>query len=595
MGLSAAFMGSVIAACGSDDDLRHRRTGDQGSGRDDAPVRHCGRRRHQAGRHAAHRLAEARAAPSTRSPWTTSVRTRRSPPASSTSAARATAPNWRPMLAESWEPNADGSVWTFKLRQGVKWHDGTPFTAADVVATLDRLAVGNLKAYIEAGAGKAVDDITVDDHAERPRRPVPVPGVDLQPAVGHHPGRLRHGHHARQAPRRHRPVQARPSTTSPPAPRSRPTPTGGAASRTSTRSSSSSPTTSPRRSPVCRAARPTPSCSSRWSAGDALLADPNITVESIQGAAHRQMWMNTREGDFTDVRVRQAVALGIDRQALIDTVLQGKGDIGNDHPIAPVYPFFDCSQPQRERDIEKAKQLLEGRRQGRAAATMYVPKLQEIPQLAELMQSQLKDIGMDITLNVESTDTVLRPVVQGVRLHGRARRLRRRQGLRHRRLRQPWHARRVPGEGLRHRRVELGALHLRAVPRRGGGSTRPRSTSTAARRRSRTSRRSPTRTCPYVIPYFYNSLTAYSKNGQRHRRHRPRPLLLRQGRLHRLSRCRLNRTSRPCVLARPVGPATGLCRTPVSPHLKGAPWADICCDAWCRPWSRCGCWRPSCS
>ena len=36
---------------------------------------------------------------------------------------------------------------------------------------------------------------------------------------------------------------------------------------------------------------------------------------------------------------------------------------------------------------------------------MHAPKLQEIPQLAELVQSQLKDIGMDVTLNVESTDT----------------------------------------------------------------------------------------------------------------------------------------------------------------------------------------------
>src|SRR3954465_6281275 len=38
----------------------------------------------------------------------------------------------RPMLAEKWAPNADGSVWTFNLRKGVKWHDGTPFTSADV-------------------------------------------------------------------------------------------------------------------------------------------------------------------------------------------------------------------------------------------------------------------------------------------------------------------------------------------------------------------------------------------------------------------------------------------------------------------------------
>ena len=46
----------------------------------------------------------------------------------------------RPQLAESWSPNQDGTVWTFKLRQGVKFHDGRPMTAADVVATFDRLS-----------------------------------------------------------------------------------------------------------------------------------------------------------------------------------------------------------------------------------------------------------------------------------------------------------------------------------------------------------------------------------------------------------------------------------------------------------------------
>ena len=41
-----------------------------------------------------------------------------------------------PGLAESWTPNEDGSVWTFKLRSGVKWQDGKDFTADDVVATM---------------------------------------------------------------------------------------------------------------------------------------------------------------------------------------------------------------------------------------------------------------------------------------------------------------------------------------------------------------------------------------------------------------------------------------------------------------------------
>jgi peptide/nickel transport system substrate-binding protein len=38
-----------------------------------------------------------------------------------------------PWLAESWTPNADSSEWTFKLRQGVKFHDGKELTADDVV------------------------------------------------------------------------------------------------------------------------------------------------------------------------------------------------------------------------------------------------------------------------------------------------------------------------------------------------------------------------------------------------------------------------------------------------------------------------------
>jgi peptide/nickel transport system substrate-binding protein len=44
----------------------------------------------------------------------------------------------KPQLAESWEISPDGKTYTFKLRQGAKWHDGAPFSAADVKFTLDR-------------------------------------------------------------------------------------------------------------------------------------------------------------------------------------------------------------------------------------------------------------------------------------------------------------------------------------------------------------------------------------------------------------------------------------------------------------------------
>lgn len=39
-------------------------------------------------------------------------------------------------LAQSWETSPDGLTWTFHLRPNVKWHDGTPFTSADVIFTL---------------------------------------------------------------------------------------------------------------------------------------------------------------------------------------------------------------------------------------------------------------------------------------------------------------------------------------------------------------------------------------------------------------------------------------------------------------------------
>lgn len=45
----------------------------------------------------------------------------------------------KPLLAESWETNADGTEWTFHLRHDVQWSDGQPFTAEDVLFTLEAI------------------------------------------------------------------------------------------------------------------------------------------------------------------------------------------------------------------------------------------------------------------------------------------------------------------------------------------------------------------------------------------------------------------------------------------------------------------------
>lgn len=43
----------------------------------------------------------------------------------------------KPWLAEKWEISPDAKVFTFYLKKGVKWHDGTPFTSADVKFTFE--------------------------------------------------------------------------------------------------------------------------------------------------------------------------------------------------------------------------------------------------------------------------------------------------------------------------------------------------------------------------------------------------------------------------------------------------------------------------
>ena len=306
----------------------------------------------------------------------------------------------RPMLAESWKPNADGSVWTFSLRKGVKWHDGTAFTAADVVATMDRLSASNLKAYIKAGSTKAVDDFTVEITLNSPDGQFPQQVGAYNPQSVITPKDYVLG---TTLDKRMTGTGAFKMTKYDPA--------IGATFEANTDWWGGKPYLDKLEflfsediaTQIAGLQGGAADAIVQFSVlgGDALLSDSNMVVETIHGSAHRQIWMNTREGNYTDVKVRQAIALGIDRQALIDTVLKGKGDIGNDHPISPIYPFFDATLPQRKRDVEKAKQLLKDAGKEGLEATMYFPNLQEIPQLAQLVQSQLKDIGMKVTLQQE--------------------------------------------------------------------------------------------------------------------------------------------------------------------------------------------------
>ena len=78
--------------------------------------------------------------------------------------------NVRPLLAESWEVAKDGLAYTFKLKKGVKWHDGAPFTARDVAftfyAVLNPKVTTPHRAYFDALAG--FPELTNKDTPKRP-------------------------------------------------------------------------------------------------------------------------------------------------------------------------------------------------------------------------------------------------------------------------------------------------------------------------------------------------------------------------------------------------------------------------------------------
>ena len=84
-----------------------------------------------------------------------------------------------PMLAESWEMSDDGKVWTFHLRKGVKWSDGKPLTADDVIFTFDVIYDPKVPTSIrdlltidgEPLELKKLDDMTVSFSLPRPFAP----------------------------------------------------------------------------------------------------------------------------------------------------------------------------------------------------------------------------------------------------------------------------------------------------------------------------------------------------------------------------------------------------------------------------------------
>jgi len=114
--------------------------------------------------------------------------------------------------------------------------------------------------------------------------------------------------------------------------------------------------------------------------------------------------MRNDKAPFTDPRVRQAIALTLNRPATIKALFKGYADLGNDSPFAPIFPSTNTSVPQRAQDIAKAKSLLAAAGHPSGFSMQLIGNnVQEIPEYAQIVAQAAKAIGVNISVKLEDS------------------------------------------------------------------------------------------------------------------------------------------------------------------------------------------------
>lgn len=271
--------------------------------------------------------------------------------------------NYHPWLATRWSANADASVWTFKIRPGVKFHDGTPMTVDDVVYSFKsqcdpKSAANALSVFggtLTPGGVVKVDNATVAFHLAQPDgnfidavsqnnyNMIIVPnGYDYasyqKSFIG--TGKFKMASY---------------------------TPTVGA-SFVRNPHYWGKPALPARTEFTFYAADQAVSAALQAGSIDCLnqftvatspqLLDGNFHVIALKASSHRELSMRTDMPPFTSKYVRQAIAYTLDRPATVAALFKGYAEVGNDSPFAPAFKATDISVPQRAKNLRLARELL---------------------------------------------------------------------------------------------------------------------------------------------------------------------------------------------------------------------------------------------
>jgi peptide/nickel transport system substrate-binding protein len=140
-----------------------------------------------------------------------------------------------------------------------------------------------------------------------------------------------------------------------------------------------------------------------------IRGNPAYTVQNARTGGYLPFQMRVDVQPFSDVRVRQALRLIVDRKQMIDQALNGQGVVGNDL-YGRYDPAYASDLPQRQQDLAQAKSLLASAGQSNLSVELVTsPLATGIVEAAQVFQQQAKGAGVTVTLNQVDVGTYYGP------------------------------------------------------------------------------------------------------------------------------------------------------------------------------------------
>ncbi len=133
---------------------------------------------------------------------------------------------------------------------------------------------------------------------------------------------------------------------------------------------------------------------------------PNVKIETTSGKGHYIFVMHTDTAPFDNKDLRLALKYAVNRAELVQKVLSGYGEVGNDTPINSAYNLYDDSLPQREFDLEKAAEHYKKSGHDGSPIVLHVSDVAFAGALdaAQLFQQSAQAAGIPLELKREPAD-----------------------------------------------------------------------------------------------------------------------------------------------------------------------------------------------